>query len=149
MSQYPPVTPHLAVADVASALDFYAKAFGAEERLRLTMPDGTIAHAETVLENGGLVTLGAAIDAYGLVAPDPAGPVQVAITVFGADVDERYARALGAGATSMAEPADQFHGDRTASVRCPFGHKWILAQHLRDVSPEEQQRLLTELMTGA
>jgi PhnB protein len=148
MSHYPPITPHLAITDVTAALDFYAKAFGAEERLRLAMPDGTIAHAEIVLDNGGLVTLGAAIPAFGLVAPDPTEPVQVAITVFGDDVDERYARAIGAGATSMAEPADQFHGDRTAAVRCPYGHKWILAQHLRDVSPQEQQRLLTETMAG-
>jgi PhnB protein len=80
------------------------------------------------------------------VAPDPEQPVQVAITVFGPDVDAAYERAVGAGATSMSEPADQFHGDRTASVRCPYGHKWNLATHLRDVSPAEQQRLLTETM---
>ena len=148
MSHYPPITPHLAITDVASALDFYAKAFGAEERLRLTLPDGTIAHAEMTIE-GGLVTLGAAIPAYGLEAPDPDRPVQAAITVFGPDVDDRYARAVGAGATTMSEPADQFHGDRTASVRCPYGHKWILATHLRDVPPEEQQRLLEEIMSGS
>jgi PhnB protein len=148
MSHYPPITPHLAITDVASALDFYAKAFGAEERLRLTLPDGTVVHAEMVVETG-LVTLGAALPEYQLEAPDPDRPVQVAITVFGPDVDERYARAVGAGATPMSEPADQFHGDRTASVRCPYGHKWILATHLRDVSPAEQQRLLTEMMTGS
>jgi PhnB protein len=147
MSDYPPITPHLAITDVAEALDFYAKAFGAEERLRLSMPDGTIAHAEILVE-GGLVTLGPAIPAYGLVAPDADKPVQVAITVFGGNVDAAYERAVAAGATSMSEPADQFHGDRTASVRCPYGHKWILATHLRDVPPEEQQRLLTELMSG-
>jgi PhnB protein len=148
MSHYPPITPHLAITDIAEALDFYAKAFGAEERLRLSMPDGTIAHAEMIIESG-LVTLGAAIGEYGLEAPDPDRPVQVAITIFGPDVDAAYERAIGAGATSMSEPADQFHGDRTASVRCPYGHKWILATHLRDVSQEEQQRLLTELMSGS
>ncbi|HZB51513.1 MAG TPA: VOC family protein [Mycobacteriales bacterium] len=146
MSHYPPITPHLAITDVAGALDFYAKAFDAEERLRLSLPDGTIAHAEMYV-NGGLVTLGAAIPDYGLAAPDPDQPVHVAITVFGPDVDAAYQQALAAGATSMSEPTDQFHGDRTATVRCPYGHKWILATHLRDVPPEEQQRLLTELMT--
>ena len=148
MSHYPPITPHLAITDVAEALDFYAKAFGAEERLRLSLPDGSVAHAEVTI-NGGLVTLGAAIPAYGLAAPDPEQPVQVAITVFGPDADAAYEQALAAGATSMSEPTDQFHGDRTATVRCPYGHKWILATHLRDVSPEEQQRLLTELMSGS
>lgn len=132
---------------MAEALDFYAKAFGVEERLRLSLPDGTIAHAEMTVE-GGLVTLGAALPDYGLAAPDPDGPVQVAVTVFGPDVDGRYERAVAAGARSLSEPADQFHGDRTASVRCPYGHKWILATHLRDVAAEEQQRLLTALMGG-
>jgi PhnB protein len=148
MSHYPPITPHLAIADVAAALDFYTKVFDAQERLRLTLPDGTIAHAELEL-NGGLVTLGAAIEAYGLVAPDKDGPVQVAITLSVPDVDAAYGKAIGAGATSMSEPADQFHGDRTAAFRCPYGHKWILQTHLRDVSQQEQQRLLTELMSGS
>ena len=152
MSHYPPITPHLAITDIAAALDFYATALGATERLRLTMPDGAIAHAELVLDNGGLVTLGAAIPAYGLVAPDPEQPVQAAVTVFGDtpdQVDQRYARAVAAGATSLSEPADQFHGDRTAAVRCPYGHKWIFQAHLRDVPAEEQQRLLTEMMSGS
>lgn len=148
MSRYPTITPHLAITDVAAALDFYPKAFGAEERLRLTMPDGTIAHAEILVggQLDGLVTLGAAIPAYQLQAPDPDQFVQVAITLFVPDCDAAYEQAVAAGATSTAEPADQFHGDRTAAVRDPFGHKWILAQHLRDVPPEEQQRLLDDMM---
>ena len=78
------------------------------------------------------------------------GPTRgVAITLSVDDVDAAYRRALDAGATGMAEPADQFHGDRTASLRCPFGHKWILQKHLRDVSPEEAQQLLTDMMSGA
>lgn len=148
MSSYPPITPHLAISDIAAALDFYAKALDAQERLRLTLPDGTITHAEITVQ-GGLLTLGAAIPEYDLQAPHPDRPVHVAITVFGPDVDLRFEQAVGAGATAMSEPADQFHGDRTASVRCPFGHKWILATPLRDVSPEEQQRLLTDLMSGS
>lgn len=148
MSRYPTITPHLAISDVGAALDFYPKAFGAQERLRLTLPDGTIAHAEIVVGDDGLVTLGAALPMYQLEAPHPERSVQVAITVFGPDVDALYEQAVAAGATSMSEPADQFHGDRTAAVRCPFGHKWILATHLRDVSPQEQQRLLDELTAG-
>jgi PhnB protein len=148
MSHYPPITPHLAIDDVAAALEFYPRAFGATERLRLSLPDGSIAHAELEL-NGALVTLGAAIPAYGLQAPDKDGPVQVAITLSVPDVDAAYTRALDAGATGMSEPADQFHGDRTASLRCPFGHKWILQQHLRDVSQEDAQAALTQMMSGA
>jgi PhnB protein len=148
MSNYPTITPHLAITDVEAALDFYLKAFGAQERLRLTMPDGAVAHAEILIGGDGLVTLGAALPMFQLAAPDPDEFVQVAITVFGPDVDARYERAIAAGATSLSEPADQFHGDRTAAVRCPFGHKWILATHLHDVSPEEQQRLLTQMLAA-
>jgi PhnB protein len=148
MSHYPPITPHLAIDDVAAALEFYPRAFGATERGRLSLPDGSIAHAELEL-NGALVTLGAAIPAYGLVAPDKDGPVQVAITLSVDDVDAAYRRAIEAGATGMSEPADQFHGDRTAALRCPFGHKWMLQKHLRDVPLDEAQRLLTEMMSGA
>jgi PhnB protein len=148
MSRYPTITPHLAITDVAAALEFYAKAFGAQERLRLALPDGTIAHAEMQLGDG-LFTLGAALPEFQLAAPDPDRPVQVAITYFCPDVDATYEQAVAAGATSMSPPADQFHGDRTAAVRCPFGHKWIFAKHLRDVPAEEQQRLLDEIMTGS
>ena len=149
MSRYPTITPHLAITDVAAALDFYPKAFDARERLRLTLPDGTIAHAEIVIGDDGLVTLGAAIPEYQLEAPDPEKSVQVAITYFCPDVDAAYERAVAAGATSMSEPADQFHGDRTAAVRCPFGHKWIIATYLRDVSQEDQQQALDDIMRSA
>ena len=148
MSSYPPITPHLAITDVAAAIDFYADAFGAKERLRLTMPDGTITHAEMTL-NDALITLGAAIPEYQLEAPDPDRGVQVALTVFGVDVDEAFRRAVAAGATPMSEPADQFHGDRTAAVRCPFGHKWIFAQQLEELTQQEQQRRLDELMSAS
>ena len=148
MSHYSTITPHLAITDVAAALDFYAKAFGAQERLRLALPDGSIVHAEMHIGDG-LVTLGAARPEYQLAAPDPDRPVQVAITYSCEDVDAVYEQALAAGASSVSPPADQFHGDRTAAVRCPFGHKWILQKHLRDVPAEQMQRLLDEMMSGS
>lgn len=148
MSHYPPVSAHLAIPDVAAALDFYPKALDATERLRLTLPDGSVAHAELDV-NGGLITLGAAGDMYGLKAPDPDGPVEVAVTLSVPDVDAAYARALDAGAKSESEPADQFHGDRTATVRDPYGHKWIFQQHLEDLTPEQMQDRLTKMMSGS
>jgi PhnB protein len=148
MSHYPAVVPHLAVADVAAALEFYPKALDATERLRLSLPDGSVAHAELAV-NGGLVTLGAAGPMYGLRAPEADGPVEVAVTLSVPDVDAAYARAVDAGATSESEPADQFHGDRTATVRDPFGHKWIFQAHLEDLTEQEMQRRLAELMSGS
>jgi PhnB protein len=148
MSHYPPITPHLAITDVAAALDFYPKAFDATERLRLSLPDGSVAHAELEL-NGGLVTLGAAGPMFGLEQPAADAPAQVLVTLSVSDVDAAYRRALDAGATGASEPADQFHGDRTATVHDPFGHKWIFQAHLEDVSPQEMQRRLTEMMSGS
>ncbi|HZA77879.1 MAG TPA: VOC family protein [Acidimicrobiales bacterium] len=144
--RYPTITPHLAVDDPAAALDFYERAFGARELVRLALPDGTIAHAE-MLVGDALVTLGKAIPEYHLVAPSPDQPVHVSITWFTDDADAVYARAMEAGATAVTSVADQFHGDRVGSVRCPFGHRWIIATHLEDVPYDEQQRRLTEMMT--
>ena len=142
---YPTITPHLGINDPAAALEFYAKAFGAEELSRYALPDGTVVHAEIRLGDG-LVTLGQAIPDFDLVAPEPGQPVQVALTWFTADVDAAYEQAVAAGATSMSEPTDQFHGDRTCAVRCPFGHRWVIATHLRDVPMDEQQAAFRQMM---
>jgi PhnB protein len=148
MGHYPPITPHLAVSDGAAAIAFYERAFGAEEVRRFAAPDGTVAHAEVRI-GGQLVTLGQAIPAYGLVSPDPDGPVHVAITFFCDDVDKVFAQAVEAGATSVSEPAEQFHGDRTGTLRCPFGHRWHVATHTRDIPQDEQQQAFLDLMSGS
>jgi PhnB protein len=142
----PTITPHLGVDDPAAALDFYRRAFGARELVRLALPDGTIAHGE-MLVGDALVTLGKAIPEFHLVAPSPDEPVQVSITYFCDDVDAAYTRAVEAGATPTTPVADQFHGDRVGSVRCPFGHRWIIATHFEDVPYDEQQKRLTEIMS--
>jgi PhnB protein len=143
----PTITPHLAVGDVGAALDFYARAFGAEELVRLTGPGGAALHGE-MLVGGALITLGAPEAAPDTAPPDPAGPAQVTITWFGPDVDAALDRAVAAGATLASPAADQFHGDRVGIVRCPFGHRWVLGTHLEDVGYAEQQRRLDELMAG-
>lgn len=147
MTRYPDITPHLSVTGAEKALEFYAAAFGARETLRLTAPDGAVVHAEMFL-GSSLVTLGEAMPEFHLVAPDPDGPVPVSIAHFCDDVDALHAQALAAGATEVSPPTDQFHGDRVGVLRCPFGHRWNLATHLRDVPAQEQQRLLTEMMSG-
>jgi PhnB protein len=144
--RYPTITPHLGVDDPAAALDFYERAFDARELVRLALPDGTIAHAEMLIGDA-LVTLGKAIPEYHLAAPSPDEPVQVSITYFTDDADALYAQAVDAGATPVTPVSDQFHGDRVGSLRCPFGHRWIIATHLEDVPYAEQQRRLTEMMS--
>jgi PhnB protein len=146
-THYPTITAHLGVADGAAALEFYAKAFGATERLRFQMPDGPVVHAEMELD-GALITLGLAIPDFDLAQPDPDQPVHVTLTWFTADVDAAYARAVEAGCRSVSEPTDQFHGDRTCALRDPFGHRWVIATSLRDVPVEEQQAAFRQMMGG-
>ena len=143
---YPPITPHLTVPDVGAALVFYVLAFGAEELVRLTLPDGSAAHGE-MLVGGGLVTLGPAADGTDLAAPAPDAGVHASVTWSVADVDKAATRAVEAGATLTSPPTDQFHGDRTAPLRDPFSHRWILATPLAPISYATQQSRLTTLLT--
>ena len=135
MSHYPPITPHLAIDDVAGGAGLLPTAFGARSGCGCQHAGRPIAHAELDV-NGGLVTLGAAIPEYGLVAPDTDQPVQVAITVFGRATStprtERAVERRGDAACPSRPTSSTATGP--PPLRCPFGHKWILPTHLRDVS---------------
>lgn len=141
---YPSVMPYLSVDGAAAAIDFYISVLGATERMRMPGPDGRIAHAE--LEIGsGIVMLA---DAGGEAGPSPLalGGSPMAVMVYLRGVDAVYAAAIKAGAESIAEPADQFYGDRSAGFRDPWGHRWHVATHIEDVSPAEIDRRLKALM---
>ena len=122
------VTPYLVVEGVPKLIDFMKQVFGAEERLRMPRPDGTVMHAE--------VRIGDSI----VVMGEPMGewkPMPGMLHLYVDDTDSMYRRALQAGATSLSEPADQFYGDRTAGVQDPSGNRWWIATHIEDLSPEE------------
>ncbi|MFI0351026.1 VOC family protein [Actinomadura sp. 9N407] len=126
--------PHLMVDGAAAAIEFYERAFGAQELFRLDGPDGSIVHAEISIE-GSTLMLG---DAGGLFsAPTQLGGTTVGVHVFVEDVDTFNERALKAGATSLQAPADMSYGARQIMLRDPFGHAWVFLTHLRDVAPEE------------
>jgi PhnB protein len=130
------VTPYLIVKGGAQAIEFYKKAFGAEERNRMPMPDGTIAHAELQLGDS-VVMLADEAGAMGARSPKSLGGTPVGICLYVKDCDTVYHRALQAGATSQRAPKDQFYGDRSATVVDPFGHQWTISTHIEDVSPQE------------
>jgi PhnB protein len=132
------IIPYLMVDGAAAAIDFYTRAFGATERYRLEMPDGSIGHAE-VLVHGAIVFLADAPDDMDGSAANPAklGGTSVLLHQYVEDVDSITEAAVAAGATLIREPADQFYGDRAALLADPFGHHWSLHTHVRDVSPEE------------
>jgi len=135
----PMLVPHLVVDDAAAALDFYTKAFGAEEMVRLPGPEGKLMHACMRL-NGSMVFLNDDFPEFNdgkSTTPPALGGTSVTIHLHGADVEGRFQRALDAGATVVNPLEDQFWGDRYGVVRDPFGHQWSLGQPVREVSMEE------------
>jgi uncharacterized glyoxalase superfamily protein PhnB len=136
--------PYLRVHSAADAIDFYARAFGAEEKFRLTEPGGRIGHAEITV-GPATVMLADEVPQSGISGPRSLGGTSVALHLHVSDVDQAFARAVGAGATVVRPLADQFWGERTAMVRDPFGHEWMLGGHVESVTPEEMQRRYSAL----
>lgn len=138
-SNYPPLTPSIAVRDAAAALSFYQAAFGAVERYRLTDPEnGKIGHAEFTI-NGQLMMIADEYPAFNKT-PETLGGTTVKFALMVPNVDVAYDRAITAGATAIRPPNDQFYGHRSACLRDPFGHEWMLQHEIEVVSPEEMQR---------
>lgn len=141
------VFAYLRVQKAAQAIDFYVRVFGAKETLRLTEPSGRIGHAELSLE-GGTVMLSEEYPEYGFVGPATLGGTSVSIHLHVDDCDAMIARAVAEGATLVRPASDAFYGERSGTVRDPFGHEWMIGHHIEDVTPEEMQRRYTELMTS-
>lgn len=139
---------YLCVKDAAAAIDFYARAFGAREMFRLTEPSGRIGHAEVDFD-GTTLMLSEEFPEYGIVGPAAGAPTFVSLHVHVDDADAVIARALAAGATLETAAADQFYGERSGTIRDPFGHRWNIGHAIEKVSPEEMQRRYTRLMHDA
>jgi len=133
---YHTVSPYLAVEDAATAIDYYKKAFGATERVRMEAPDGKIGHAE--LEIGdSIVMLADPFPQASTKPPHELGGTSAGVFLYVEDVDAVVKRAVDAGASVTMEVADQFWGDRFGSIKDPYGHVWSIATHVEDVPPEE------------
>ena len=137
--QYRGVTPYLIVQDGNAALDFYRRAFNAEQVERIDAPGGKIGHAEVKI-GGGIVMLADAMPDRGYNGPNVYGGTPVSLVFYTQDVDATFAQAIAAGAEELMPVEDKFYGDRMGSVKDPFGHIWHIATHVEDVSPEEMQR---------
>lgn len=137
---YHTVTPSIFVAGAAKAIEFYKKAFGAQEVMRFPGPDGkTIMHAEIRVGDSNIM-LGDEMPEQGARGPKTIGGTPVSFFIYGDNVDAAWKRAVDAGATPIMPLADQFWGDRTGCLEDPFGHHWWLAQHVQDLTPEELQQ---------
>jgi PhnB protein len=136
---YHAITPYLIVSGAAKALDFYTRAFGAIERERMQDPTGKVRHAEITI-GGACVMLADEHPEIGALSPATVGGSPVKLHLYVEDVDAFVARAVAAGATLTRPVADQFYGDRVGGITDPFGHRWSIATHKEDLSPEEIRR---------
>lgn len=136
---YHSVTAYLIVRGAVAALDFYRRAFGAKEVMRLTMPDGSLGHAEIQFGDTRMM-LADESPQRNVKSPASLGGSSVHLMVYVDDSDAAMKQALAAGAAEVRPIANQFYGDRSGTVRDPFGHQWTLSTHVEDVSDEEMQR---------
>lgn len=131
--------PYLRVRNAIEAIEFYKVAFGAVEEFRLSEPNGRVGHAE--LKFGPhTIMVSDEYPEFGIHGPQSGQPTGSSIHLHVDDVDALTNQAVSAGATLTMEPADQFHGERSAKVLDPFGHEWYLGSTIETVSPEEMQR---------
>ena len=137
-------TPYLCVRDAASAIEFYRKAFGATELMRLTQPDGKIGHAEIKI-GAAPIMLADEFPEMGFRGPQSLGGSPVTIHLYVEDVDAVARQAVAAGAKMLRPVQDQFYGDRSGTLTDPFGHVWMVATRREDVSAEEMQKRFAAL----
>ena len=136
---YPPLSPALTVNDAAAAIEFYKRAFGAEERSRLVDPEsGKIGHAELTI-NGALFMLADEYPQFNK-SPQTLGGTAVKLGLMSANADGDFDRAVKAGAEALRPLTNEFYGHRSATLRDPFGHEWTISQELERMSPAEMQR---------
>jgi PhnB protein len=138
------LTPHLVIRDADRAIEFYQKAFGAELQGGVARgPDGKVIHAQLRIGDSNLM-LNDEMPEYGSLSPLSGGSSSVTIHIYTPNVDAAFDRATSAGAKVAMPLMDQFWGDRYGLVTDPFGHRWSLASHVKDLSPEEMKRGMDE-----
>jgi PhnB protein len=141
---YSGITPYLIFKGAAAAIDYYKKAFGAIETVRMGQPDGRVGHAEVKIGDA-VVMLADEFPEMNIVGPATLGNTSVSLLLYVEDADATFGKAVALGAQVEKPMADQFYGDRSGTIKDPFGHKWTIATHTEDVSPEEMQRRMAAM----
>jgi uncharacterized glyoxalase superfamily protein PhnB len=142
-TEMPSLTPHLVCAGAIDAIDFYKKAFNAVETLKLVAPNGGLIHGSLRIGDSMLM-LAEECPEWNSFGPKSLKGSSVTIHLMVPDVDAAVAQAVAAGATITMPVADMFWGDRYGQLVDPFGHRWSVATHIRDLSPEEMQEAATK-----
>lgn len=136
---YHSVTPYLSIKGAAEAIDFYKKVFGATELFRMPGPGGKIGHAEIKIGNSPIM-LADEYPEMEFVSPETLGGTPIGLMIYVDDVDTMFKGAISAGATEIKPLQDQFYGDRSGTLKDPYGHVWTVATHVEDIAPEEMER---------
>jgi PhnB protein len=144
---YEGATPYLCCKDAAKVIEFYKKAFGAEELYRLPMPDGRVGHAEVKI-GGAIVMLADEFPEWGSKSPLSVGGTAVTVLVYVPDVDAFVAHAEKAGAKVLMPPETMFYGDRSSKIEDPSGHYWMFSSRVEDLTPEEINERAKTAFTG-
>jgi PhnB protein len=142
---YHTVTPYLCIEGAAPAIEFYKKAFGARELMRMPTPDGKIGHAEIQIGDSRIM-LADESQQMGTRSPQTLGGSPVTILLYVEDVDKMFNQAVAAGAKAERPPKNEFYGDRSSALRDPFGHRWYIHTHVEDVTPEEMHKRMASMV---
>ncbi|HYZ50235.1 MAG TPA: VOC family protein [Nitrososphaeraceae archaeon] len=138
--EYHSINPYLVVRNADKAIEFYKKAFGAEERFRMHGPDGkTILHADLKIGDS-VFMLTEEYPEMKALSPESIGGSPISLYVYVKDVDTIFNRAVSEGATMLHPVRDEFYGDRAGYLKDPFGHLWSIATHKKDLSPDELRK---------
>jgi PhnB protein len=136
---YHSATPYLIVKNAAAALDYYQRAFGATELMRMADPSGKVGHAEIRIGDS-VIMLADEFPEMGHKSPQTLGGTASSIMLYVDDVDTVFKRAIASGAKQVRPVEDQFYGDRSGFLEDPFGHQWAISTHTEDVPPEEMKQ---------
>ncbi|MDX2149820.1 MAG: VOC family protein [Bryobacteraceae bacterium] len=139
---------YLCVRDASAAVRFYCEAFGGKEKFRLTEPSGRVGHVEIDF-NGITLMVSDEYPEYGVRAPEAGQPSPMSVHLHVDNADAVIERAVRLGATIEHPPADHFYGERSGTIRDPFGHRWIIGHSIETVTPEDMQARYKRLMTAA
>jgi len=138
---------YITIKDCSSAIEFYKKAFGATEGARLLMPNGSIGHAEVLIE-GSLLMMADENLEWGNKSPLTIGGNPMTFGLYLKDADQAFQKAIDAGAIPVMPVSDMFYGDRVGQVMDPFGYKWMITTHIEDVSFDEMQKRSDQMFSG-
>jgi PhnB protein len=145
---YHNITPYLTVRDAARAIEFYKQAFGAKEKGVMKGPDGKVMHAELIIGDS-IFMLADESPQQGVLSPQSTGGAGVGLHIYTDNVDSAFDRAVKAGAKTEMPVTDMFWGDRYGKLADPFGHKWSIGTHKRDVSMKEMEEAMKHMPKSA